>query len=236
MHLQGIIGMRCFRQRKKKVVVSGRGSWVIASGTVGVHIYARTHKKKRSNQQGKVCLVGGVYIYGIYSANNAMLSKNKFHLFSLFPPSHIQIPNESQKQSIPYKSRSPIDQPLNWHLVDMIYESAYTFQWLSKDGTEWGNTLAKFLQITFLISNPHWYMATRRLPNTVSVKTAKCNLVYRKHKLKRNHQLLGARRLLCKLQTHHMTSGTQGIDRMLPPVFQATTARKRNQRGLNAMK
>jgi hypothetical protein len=44
------------------------------------------------------------------------------------------------------KSRLPIDQPLNWHLVDMIYESTYIFQRLSKDGTEWGNTLAKFLQ------------------------------------------------------------------------------------------
>jgi hypothetical protein len=88
----------------------------------------------------------------------------------------------------------------------------------------------------FLISNPHWYMATRRLPNTVSVKTAKCALVYRKHKLKRNHQLLGASSLLCKLRSHHTTSGTQGIDGMLPSVFQATAARKINQRGLNAMK
>jgi hypothetical protein len=88
----------------------------------------------------------------------------------------------------------------------------------------------------FLISSPHWYMATRRLPNTVSVKTAKCALVYRKHKLKRNHQLLGASSLLCKLRSHHTTSGTQGIDGMLPSVFQATAARKINQRGLNAMK
>jgi hypothetical protein len=38
----------------------------------------------------------------------------------------------------------------NWHLVDMMYESAYTLQQLSEDGTEFKNTLANFLQIASL--------------------------------------------------------------------------------------
>ena len=45
--------------------------------------------------------------------------------------------------------------------------------------------------------------------------------------LKRNHhQLLGAPSLLCTLQSHHKTSGTQGIAGMLPSVSQASAARE----------
>jgi len=43
------------------------------------------------------------------------------------------------------------------------------------------------------------------------------------------HQLLGASSLLCKLQSHHTTSGTQGIDGMLTSVSQATAARDKSK-------
>ena len=45
-----------------------------------------------------------------------------------------------------------------------------------------------------------------------------------------HHQLLGAPSLLCTLQSHHKTSGTQGISGMLPSVSQASAARGETKR------
>jgi hypothetical protein len=88
----------------------------------------------------------------------------------------------------------------------------------------------------FLISKSHWYMATHRIPKTVPVKTGSVPLcTVNTSLIKRNHQLLGASSLLCKLRSHHTTSGTQGIDGMLPSASQATAA-KEEIRELNSTK
>jgi len=54
---------------------------------------------------------------------------------------------------------------------------------------------------------------TKNCPNT----RQQARLAYRKHKIKRNHQLV------------RKTSGTQGIAGMLPPVSQASVARDKSK-------
>ena len=83
----------------------------------------------------------------------------------------------------------------------------------------------------FQVSNTPGFMAAHNTKNCPNTRQQVRPYIGEHKDLNRNHhQLLDEPSLLCTLQSHHKTSGTQGIAGMLPSVSQASAARGETKR------